>query len=118
MRYHWRKTLRPEYQPKPFAYSIRRGDHAPEGIVSIRVQNSPLDLVETFVAGGRSSWPMKCVSASPLHYFLFRFALDAATNIVFTGEKYIHGWLTQQFDAPQVRFLLLVLLLFSLSPSL
>lgn len=26
------------------------------------------------------------------------FALDAATNVVFNGERYLHGWVSHQFS--------------------
>lgn len=104
LHYHWRKRFQPQYAPRLFAYGVRRPEHDPEGIVSIRTEGRPLEHIETFVNGGPAKWPMK--SGSPYHSIpadsCVRFALDAATNVSFMGDRYVHGWLTHQFDGPQV----------------
>lgn len=82
MEFHARKLLRPEFRPVPFSYAIRRPEHYPEGILAIE---AGADAISTSVRRTESTRPMK-------------FALDASTNVTFTGERYLHAWISHQFS--------------------
>ncbi len=89
MRFHVRKLYRKEYTPQPMSYAVRRsGGYTPDGIVSLEAsiegQGVP-DPIQTLVNAGRAVKPMS-------------FPLDAATNVTFMGERYVHGWINQQFS--------------------
>lgn len=95
--YHDRRFFAPYYQPRAFAYSVRRPEHAPEGIVTIEA--TPLgggiaEPIRTFVSQLASDSPMT-------------FTLDAATSVTLRADRYLHGWLQQRFsDRPASRFAL------------
>jgi len=85
MKFHCRKLYRKEFEPRPFCYAIRRPDHFPEGIVSIdSVNGNGTEPVYTTV---RAVQPV-----TPMH-----FPINAATNIRFLGDRYLHAMLLHQF---------------------
>jgi hypothetical protein len=86
-RFHNRKLFRPEYQPRPFCYAIRRPDHYPEGTLTIEAQlddGALADPIYTSVCYSPALRPM-------------RFAIDAATQVSFNGDRFLHGWVSHQF---------------------
>ncbi|HVJ92033.1 MAG TPA: hypothetical protein VM580_19665, partial [Labilithrix sp.] len=87
MDFHHRKLVKEAYRPRPFSYAVRRPDHDPEGVVSVEVDRgkSVPEPVSTTVAWTHSSRPIK-------------FALDASTRVSFTGDRYLHAWVTHQFS--------------------
>ena len=88
MRYHNRRLFKEEYRPQSFCYAIRRPDHYPEGILSIEAQNADGSLEEpivTLVSHHKATVPMK-------------FAINAATNISFKGDRFLHGWVNHSFS--------------------
>jgi len=84
MTYHARKLYRPQYQPVPFCYAIRRPNHTPEGEISIEWTNSN-EPIPTLVRQVRGVAP-------PMS-----FALNAATNVSFRGKRYLHAMLMHAF---------------------
>lgn len=100
MRFHQRKIFRDQFEPRPFCYAIRRPGHYPEGTISIEAagaesgSNGGLEPVWTHVRR------IDAATAAPMH-----FAINAATNVVFRGERYVHGLISTVFasqPAPQV----------------
>merc|ERR1712137_914227 len=89
MTYHNRKIFKEEYQPRSFCYAIRRPDHYPEGIVSIDCKlkdGSISEPISTLVNHQKcGSTPMK-------------FVLNAAANVSFFGDRFIHAWVGHQFS--------------------
>jgi hypothetical protein len=88
VRFHMRKLYRSEYQPRAFSYAVRRPGYYPEGVLSIEAQmddGSLADPIFTVVAGAKAAKPMY-------------FPLDAATRVAFKGDRYVHGWINQQFS--------------------
>ena len=88
MRYHNRRLFKEKYQPKTFCYAVRRPDHYPEGVVSIEAQSddgSLADPIYTMVSGSKATKPMK-------------FAINAATNVSFMGDRFLHGYVRHQFS--------------------
>ncbi len=89
MVHHNRLTFREEYQPKPFAYAIRRPDHSPEGVISLETQpkdESIAEPVQTLVARSELGLQM---------------SLDVGTRLRIGGELLVHGLLMHQFgDEP------------------
>jgi len=88
LRFHNRKLFKAEYAPRPFCYAIRRPDHYPEGTLSIEAQQddgSLADPIATTVAWSPAVRPMK-------------FSIDAATQVSFGGDRFLHGWVNHQFS--------------------
>ena len=88
MRFHNRKLFRVEYEPKPFCYAVRRPDHYPEGTVSIEGQLDDGSIPQPILTSVRA--------VEPVH--AMRFAIDAATNVTFHGERYLHSWIDHSFN--------------------
>lgn len=104
MRFHNAKLFIPEYRPKPFCYTIRRSpSHAPEGTLSI--------LGEYRTA--HSAFPQQSHILGPIYTVVnegcgqsndgdnsvsMQFALNASTNVTFTGDRYLHAYLDHSFQ--------------------
>jgi hypothetical protein len=88
MHFHNMKLFKAQYQPKLFAYAIRRPDHYPEGLVTIESQQADGTLaqpIQTIVASSPARRPMY-------------FSLDASTRVAFMGQRAIHGFIMHQFS--------------------
>eukprot|EP01094_Clydonella_sp_ATCC50884_P018414 TRINITY_DN3404_c0_g1_i2.p1 TRINITY_DN3404_c0_g1~~TRINITY_DN3404_c0_g1_i2.p1 ORF type:complete len:911 (+),score=440.16 TRINITY_DN3404_c0_g1_i2:171-2903(+) len=92
MRFHNRKLFRSEYQPHPFSYAIRRPHHSPEGVVAIEstceAKPGAVPLTQPVVTSVHCS-----SAAAPM-----RFPINASTDIEFTGDRYLHAWVSHQFS--------------------
>jgi hypothetical protein len=88
MRFHNRKLFKTEYEPRLFCQAIRRPDHYPEGSVSIEQTLSDGSQAEPVTTQVRLVQP-----AAPMN-----FALDAATNVTFHGERFLHAYVAQKFS--------------------
>lgn len=87
MRYHNRQLFKPEFEPSLFCYAIRRPDHYPEGTVSIE---------QTIGDAIPESILTSCCKADVVRPMYF--SINAATDIYFTGERYLHAWVSHQFS--------------------
>lgn len=87
MRFHYRKLFKMQYQPRPFCYAIRRPDHYPEGTLSIEAQLADGSLAEPIFTSVRSVEPVQ-----PMF-----FPINAATKVTFTGDRFLHAYVAQQF---------------------
>lgn len=89
MRFHNRKLFAPAYAPGPFCFAVRRSnDHSPEGTISIEYKDESADIPEaitTIVRHSTDSHRMK-------------FALNAAAEVAFDGDRYLHAYLQHQFS--------------------
>ncbi len=88
MVFHGRQLFKPEYQPRPFSYAVRRPDHVPEGVLALEGQlsdGSVAQPVHTLAARTEGGPPMA-------------FTLHAAATVEFSGETYVHGWLDHVFS--------------------
>jgi len=87
MRFHQRKLFKQEFQPKGFCYAIRRPEHYPEGTLSIEAKDSSAmaQPIETCVNSSKATKPMF-------------FAINAATNISFLGDRHLHASVLHQFS--------------------
>jgi len=83
MEFHEKRLFKTQYTPRPFCYAIRRPNHYPDGTLAIEG------------AGGLPiSTTVRCVSgAAPMS-----FALNAATRVSFTGERYLHALVATTFS--------------------
>jgi hypothetical protein len=75
MVYHNRRLFAPEFAPQPFSYAVRRLNHYPEGVLAIDQDGS--DPVYTSVVHRADAPAMS-------------FPLNAATNVSFEGDHYLH----------------------------
>eukprot|EP01094_Clydonella_sp_ATCC50884_P009528 TRINITY_DN1905_c0_g1_i5.p1 TRINITY_DN1905_c0_g1~~TRINITY_DN1905_c0_g1_i5.p1 ORF type:complete len:921 (-),score=379.83 TRINITY_DN1905_c0_g1_i5:157-2886(-) len=89
MRFHNRKLFKSAYEPQPFSYAVRRPQHYPEGTLSIEAALS---------SGGVAEPISTCVRAASGAAPRMHFAINAATNVHFGGERYLHGWISHQFS--------------------
>jgi hypothetical protein len=88
MRFHNRKLFKAQYRPVPFSYAIRLPDHYPEGTLEISAtpdDGSVAEPVHTIVRHTLATAPMS-------------FAINAATNISFYGDRFVHAYVPQQFS--------------------
>merc|ERR1712176_182939 len=84
MEFHYRKIFADAYRPKPFCFAVRRSDlHSPEGTISIEKASS----------GNSIDQPILTLCARSEYPRIMEFALNASTNVKFTGPKYLHAWL-------------------------
>lgn len=89
MRFHNRKLFRDEFVPRPFCYAIRRPDHYPEGLISIEVEpedGSMAEEIHTVVS-------RRPAGTQPMH-----FLINAATEVSFFGDAYLHAWVGHKFS--------------------
>lgn len=92
MIFHTRKLFLPEYQMKPFCYSIRKSsNYTPDGTISILDQTYPSDSsssnhIYTFVD-----------HQTPETSHLMSFPINAAVSVSFKGDRYLHGYLRHSF---------------------
>eukprot|EP01127_Copromyxa_protea_P002107 TRINITY_DN1199_c0_g1_i3.p1 TRINITY_DN1199_c0_g1~~TRINITY_DN1199_c0_g1_i3.p1 ORF type:complete len:1012 (-),score=233.88 TRINITY_DN1199_c0_g1_i3:40-3075(-) len=87
MAFHNKRLFKKDFRQYPFSYPVRFEDNAVEGTVSIEAQQtvgSDVLPIFTHVRGGKATVPMK-------------FALDASSYVSFYGERYVHGWVSNQF---------------------
>eukprot|EP01060_Flectonema_neradi_P035550 TRINITY_DN657_c0_g1_i1.p1 TRINITY_DN657_c0_g1~~TRINITY_DN657_c0_g1_i1.p1 ORF type:complete len:907 (+),score=211.93 TRINITY_DN657_c0_g1_i1:55-2775(+) len=88
MLYHNRKVFKDVYQPQALSYPVRTSDHAPEGFFGIeRVKEGGIDEpVTTIVRKIESDAKMK-------------FALTAASNVTFGGNRFVHSLINHRFSS-------------------
>lgn len=106
MTYHNKKIFSDEFRPRPFAYSVRQPDCAPEGIISLERKagdGSISEPINTFVKEKvDTKIPMEfSISASSrvqrkflfLHLKLFRlpFMEIATYTLIWTTNSHLHG---------------------------
>jgi hypothetical protein len=91
MRFHFRKLYRQSFEPSLFSHAIRRPEHVPEGVVSIEA-TTPSQLA------GQNAEPVLTIARKIGYSWPMKFALNAATNVTFAGERYLHAYVSQQFS--------------------
>ena len=112
MSFHYRKLFRPEYQPAPFSYAVRRSPlHSPEGAVRIEINTDEARAFPSPASGSNGGFqPIETFcrrsSQSETGEAEMSLAIDASTRIRFRGEVMVHGWLAQAFgrsSTPPIR---------------
>jgi hypothetical protein len=91
MEFHNRKLFKPEYRPKGFCYSVQRPNRFPEGILSIEKTSAEL-------AAGSTPQP---INTTVMHHTAtepMKFALNAAADVYFTGDRYLHACVLTKFS--------------------
>eukprot|EP00754_Rhynchopus_humris_P033509 Rhum_TRINITY_DN15470_c14_g1::Rhum_TRINITY_DN15470_c14_g1_i1::g.158769::m.158769 len=90
MRFHNRKLFLEEYQPRGFAYAIRREGHNPEGTVILEERATS------------DSTPVAAMSRCVDTGGKMRFPLNASTDMSFAGKTYLHCSLGHRFSTEPV----------------
>ena len=84
MRFHEKRLFHHEYAPVPFCYAVRRPNHYPEGTVAIEeTSDGPIHTMTRFMPEGESV-PMS-------------FKINAATDVTFNGDRYLHAFVANKF---------------------
>lgn len=83
MRFHHQKLFNEQNLPKPFCYAIRRPNHYPEGEISIKCSEEHM---------------LSSVRKAENPHTMF-FALNAATNVEFGGDRFLHACVLNQFNS-------------------
>ena len=92
MLYHNRKVFKTLYAPRALSYSVRSGECAPEGFFSIeRVSNCAGEIDEAITTTVR-----KLETDANM-----KFDLNAASQITFSGNRYIHSFINHRFSTQQ-----------------
>eukprot|EP00941_MAST-03F_sp_MAST-3F-sp1_P002491 g2491.t1 len=86
MDYHNRNLYREPFAPRGFCYNIRRPDHSPEGQVSIEVMN------------GGETRPINTTVLHAVAKAPMRFALNAASEVSFYGDRFVHAATMHKFS--------------------
>jgi hypothetical protein len=81
MRFHNSKLFKTEYSPVPFCYSVRQPDHYPDGTFSICSNGEAIETIRRKV--DRSD--------------AIKLSINAATTVEFTGDCFLHAWITHSF---------------------
>lgn len=81
MSFHYRKLFQDKFAPLPFSHAVRRPDHSPEGVISIEAD----DPVYTIFRHSEGAAPMQ-------------FPINAATNVTFGGDRYLHAYVCHTFS--------------------
>ena len=82
MRFHYQKIFNERSLPKPFCFAIRRPNHYPEGEISIQCSEDHM---------------LSSVRKAENPHMMF-FALNAATNVEFGGDRFLHACVLNQFN--------------------
>jgi len=92
MRFHYRKLFRQAFQPRQFCFAVRRSErHSPEGTVSI--EEDAVGLDESSIRS-----PIVTIANCASAPCTMSFPLNASTEVSFTGDVYLHGWLSHRFS--------------------
>jgi len=84
MRFHEKRLFHQEFVPVPFCYAVRRPNHYPEGTIAIEeTSDDPIHTMTRFMAE-EESVPMS-------------FKINAATNVTFNGDRYLHAFVANKF---------------------
>ena len=102
--YHNRELFAEPYAPEAFTYAVRRNaDTSPEGTVAIEATYGgaggdpvPIRTLTNHISHGVATGNNESSTVSVP--FLMDFRLDTATNIRFSGDKYLHAWVHHQFS--------------------
>mmetsp|Transcript_9281 Transcript_9281/g.29472 ORF Transcript_9281/g.29472 Transcript_9281/m.29472 type:complete len:1028 (+) Transcript_9281:35-3118(+) len=96
MDFHGQRLFKPEYAPKPFCFAVRRPDHYPEGTLTIEHLSPDRSRGAIHTSGAIHTICRRVAEpVAPMS-----FALDAATRVSFTGERFVHAYLAHQFGDP------------------
>jgi len=85
--FHDQKFLRGDVAPKPFSYAICRPDHYPDGVLCIEKSNGDTNKPTMSITKKLDQG-----SSRPMY-----FPINAAMTVEFTGDCYIHAWISHQF---------------------
>eukprot|EP01064_Diplonema_japonicum_P028213 TRINITY_DN4274_c0_g8_i1.p1 TRINITY_DN4274_c0_g8~~TRINITY_DN4274_c0_g8_i1.p1 ORF type:complete len:913 (+),score=223.43 TRINITY_DN4274_c0_g8_i1:28-2739(+) len=86
MEYHNRKLFKEQYQPSMFSYAVRREGYHPDGVLSIEAaldDGSMMKEINTIASVGEAS---------------MKFDINAACQVRFTGKRYLHSYVCNQFS--------------------
>ncbi|EOD29722.1 hypothetical protein EMIHUDRAFT_442710, partial [Emiliania huxleyi CCMP1516] len=96
MDFHGQRLFKPEYAPKPFCFAVRRPDHYPEGTLTIEHLSPDRSRGAIHTSGAIHTICRRVAEpVAPMS-----FALDAATRVSFTGERFVHAYVAHQFGDP------------------
>ena len=91
MVFHNRKLFKKEYEPRPFCYAIRRPNHCPEGTLGVEMERDDGSMAEPVYTSCR------CIESGSSRACM-QFPIDAATNIRFSGNRFLHAYVGHQFS--------------------
>eukprot|EP01064_Diplonema_japonicum_P032087 TRINITY_DN595_c0_g3_i4.p1 TRINITY_DN595_c0_g3~~TRINITY_DN595_c0_g3_i4.p1 ORF type:complete len:1036 (+),score=353.99 TRINITY_DN595_c0_g3_i4:34-3141(+) len=91
MRFHNRKLFLEEVAPREFCYAVRRDGHDPEGVVAVEEGSVPVMTTA------------RCLSLSGRRISTgrMRFALNAAAEVSFGGERFVHAYVRHRFSTEE-----------------
>lgn len=87
MDFHYSRLFRPEYRPRPFCYAIRLPGQFPQGTLSIEDAANSSDGPQPIRTAVMVAPP------KPM-----KFALNAATDVHFNGDRFVHATVFHRFS--------------------
>ena len=103
MEHHYRQLYDEKYRPKGFCHAVRRPEHYPEGTLSLESRDEKGDYqpVPCLVASRTSttgsdggSGAVAAGGSGPA----MTFPLNAASDLTFYGDQYLHSFVVHQFS--------------------
>eukprot|EP00039_Didymoeca_costata_P032748 m.39240 g.39240 ORF g.39240 m.39240 type:complete len:922 (-) comp9523_c1_seq2:101-2866(-) len=88
MTFHNRNLFLEKYMPRAFCYSVQRPQMFPEGTFSI----------EKDAQGDKSAEPLHTTSVCRKAEAPMKFPLNAAADVYFLGDRYVHACIMTQFS--------------------
>ena len=100
MNYHHRNLFNKKYAPKGFCHAVRRPNHYPEGTLALEQQDEKGDYhpVPCMVAHRSSNNSNESKTDNPKNGPAMTFPLNAASDLTFFGDQYLHSFVVHQFS--------------------
>jgi len=103
MEHHYRQLYDEKYRPKGFCHAVRRPEHYPEGTLSLESRDEKGDyqpvpcLVASRTSAAGSDGGSGAVAAGGSGPAM-TFPLNAASDLTFYGDQYLHSFVVHQFS--------------------
>ncbi|GFH44735.1 hypothetical protein CTEN210_01209 [Chaetoceros tenuissimus] len=89
VRFHNKRFFNETYAAEDFCYAVRRGNHYPDGLLSIEEGGS----------GNNAMTFTRRLSKRPMFI-----PINSATSIKFEGDLYAHAWMLQRYEKSPLSF--------------
>jgi hypothetical protein len=97
MAFHNRRLFKEEYRPKSFCFTVRRPDHYPEGTLAIEYGSNGSNGSNGSTTSTQQLSTL--VSRQSEVTAPMRFALNASTDVSFSGERLLHASVLHTFSS-------------------
>jgi len=96
-RFHFQTFFADAFIPEPFSYAIRRPEHYPDGILSIEAVSKSGSLKDSATSLHQPIYTLTRKVSYESFDDPLKIPINAATNILCTCDRFLHGWIRQSF---------------------